>query len=421
MIKAEKLSKAYTVGAVRPDRATLRDSLTAAFRAPFNRFRGKGSPRAETIWALKNVSLEIPRGDVVGIIGRNGAGKSTLLKVFSRVTEPTGGVVDLYGRVASLLEVGTGFHHELTGRENVYLNSAILGMKRKEIDKRFDAIVAFAEVEKFIDTPVKYYSSGMYMRLAFAVAAHLESEILIVDEVLAVGDAAFQKKCLGKMDDAAKTGRTVVFVSHDLGAVGRLCHSAIWLEQGEVAYAGKVKECIACYLTTAAPVCSRREWPEPASAPGDEYLRVLSVEVLDEARRPLQALHQDESFVVRMVYQVLKPMKNANVGFHLKANNGTVIFASYDCDNPDWNGRGRRPGVFSAECIVPANFLNEGTYFLTLTGGIPFIKLCLHAEDVISLKISGALTDQSAVGRMNAPRLGVVAPNLEWQVCMLER
>lgn len=248
IITVENLSKQYRIGAQQAPYATLRESISNVTRAPLNWFRRNGAASDNTIWALKNVSFDVMPGEVVGIIGRNGAGKSTLLKVLSRITEPTTGKIDLYGRVGSLLEVGTGFHGELSGRENIYLNGAILGMKLSEIDSKFDEIVAFAEVEKFIDTPVKHYSSGMYLRLAFAVAAHLEPEILIVDEVLAVGDSSFTKKCLGKMDDVAKQGRTVLFVSHAMSAVQNLCHNAIVLGQGEIKFNGEVDRAIKHYL-----------------------------------------------------------------------------------------------------------------------------------------------------------------------------
>jgi len=228
-IRVENLSKLYHIGRARQRHDTLRDALSAAFRRPASRAARRED---ETLWALRDVSFEVQRGEVVGIIGRNGAGKSTLLKILSRITEPTSGRAEIHGRVGSLLEVGTGFHPELTGRENVYLNGAILGMHRTEIDRKFDEIVAFAEIEKFLDTPVKHYSSGMYVRLAFAVAAHLDPEILLVDEVLAVGDAAFQRKCLGKMDSVGKEGRTVLFVSHNMAAVTNLCDWGLLLDAG---------------------------------------------------------------------------------------------------------------------------------------------------------------------------------------------
>ncbi|HXM34448.1 MAG TPA: ABC transporter ATP-binding protein, partial [Pyrinomonadaceae bacterium] len=240
IIRADRISKRYQIGGRELGYGTLRESIVEAVRAPFERLRKRnGEANYQTIWALKDVTFDVMPGEVVGIIGRNGAGKSTILKVLSRITEPTTGRAELYGRVASLLEVGTGFHPELTGRENIFLNGAILGMRKAEIDRKFDEIVAFAELEKFLDTPVKRYSSGMYMRLAFAVASHLEPEILLIDEVLAVGDAAFQKKCLGKMGEVAKEGRTVIFVSHNMTAIRNLCQRVYWFDNGEIIETGE--------------------------------------------------------------------------------------------------------------------------------------------------------------------------------------
>src|SRR5215813_12547889 len=244
IVRVDGVSKRFQIGANGAAYQTLRESLTSALRNPFRR-NSKSS--AQTIWALQDITFEIAAGEVVGIIGRNGAGKSTLLKVLSRITEPTRGRVELFGRVGSLLEVGTGFHPELTARENIYLNGAILGMHHAEIKKKFDEIVAFSEVEKFIDTPVKHFSSGMYVRLAFAVAAHLEPEILIVDEVLSVGDASFQKKCLGKMGDVAKAGRTVVLVTHQMNQIRRLCHRVVWIDEGKVRQNGPTAEVTSAY------------------------------------------------------------------------------------------------------------------------------------------------------------------------------
>lgn len=250
IIKIENLSKQYHISALSASRiryVTLRDSIVKAARAPFQRLRGQGRSRDELIWALKDVTLDVMPGEVLGIIGSNGAGKSTLLKVLSRIIEPTKGRVELYGRIASLLEIGTGFHPDLTGRENIYLNGAILGMKRREIDRKYDEIVDFAEVEKFLDTAVKHYSSGMYLRLAFAVAAHLDPDILIVDEVLSVGDANFQNKCLNKMNDVMRSGRTVLFVSHAMSMVTKLCQNAILLKEGEVKMKGPATEVVSYY------------------------------------------------------------------------------------------------------------------------------------------------------------------------------
>src|SRR5438445_3846127 len=274
-IRVDDLSKQYTIGLAQRRHDTLRDqimdSLRSIFRSNGHRFAfGQRSDSSTTIWALKDISFEIKHGEVVGVIGRNGAGKSTLLKILSRITEPTTGRVEIYGRIGSLLEVGTGFHGELTGRENIYLNGAILGMRRGEIENKFDQIVAFAEVEKFIDTPVKRYSSGMYVRLAFAVAAHLEPELLIVDEVLSVGDAAFQRKCLGKMSDVAREGRTVVFVSHNMIAVQQLCHRAVWLDEGRIRCDGPSTHVVAEYLQAGADHAMERTWPTIERAPGAE-------------------------------------------------------------------------------------------------------------------------------------------------------
>ncbi len=288
-ITAEKISKKFYIGRRQEKYKTLRDTIADAVKSPLrkagNLLRGHATGAAElneAIWALEDVSFQVRRGEVIGIIGRNGAGKSTLLKILSRITEPTAGYAELRGRVGSLLEVGTGFHPELTGRENVYLNGAILGMRRAEINRNFDQIVAFAEVEKFIDTPVKHYSSGMYLRLAFAVAAHLEPEILIVDEVLAVGDASFQKKCLNKMEDVGKQGRTVLFVSHNMPAVTNICERVILLDNGRVSLDGTAHQVVSKYLGSGTNAMAAREWGDPQTAPGGEIARLLAVRVKTE-------------------------------------------------------------------------------------------------------------------------------------------
>jgi lipopolysaccharide transport system ATP-binding protein len=264
IITVDKLGKQFQLGKLQQRHNTLRDALVDGFSAPFRRPRRNGSTsghdRQQILWALRDISFEVQAGEAIGIIGRNGAGKSTLLKILSRITEPTEGYAYVYGRVGSLLEVGTGFHPELTGRENIYLNGAILGMRRTEITRKFDEIVAFAEIEKFLDTPVKRYSSGMYVRLAFAVAAHLEPEVLVVDEVLAVGDLTFQKKCLGKMEDVAKGGRTVLFVSHNMNAVQRLCSSSIMLERGHLVAQGSTPDVVTRYLSSSAGAITPASW-----------------------------------------------------------------------------------------------------------------------------------------------------------------
>src|SRR2546423_1168845 len=283
MVTIEQVSKRYRIGGLHPGYFTFREMLEGVVRAPFRRRRnGSDAESRRTLWALKDINLEVQQGELVGIIGHNGAGKSTLLKILSRITKPTTGRVALYGRVGSLLEVGTGFHPELTGRENIYLNGAILGMQRAEIARKFDEIVAFSEVERFIETPVKWYSSGMYVRLAFSVAAHLEPEVLIMDEVLAVGDAAFQQKCLDKMHEIRQQGRTIFFVSHSMPAVTRLCKRVILMRQGEIAADGDARAVVNTYLSSSWNVGAERAWGD-AEAPGDAVVRLRRVRVTDDA------------------------------------------------------------------------------------------------------------------------------------------
>lgn len=299
-IRAEGLSKRYRIGRRRQSRS-FREALTDTVTS---RFRRSHDVDEREFWALNDVSFEMKRGEVVGIVGRNGAGKSTLLKVLSRITDPTGGVAKVFGRVGSLLEVGTGFHPELTGRENVYLNGAILGMRRREIDRQFDEIVDFAEVERFIDTPVKHYSSGMYVRLAFAVAAHLEPEVLIVDEVLAVGDAVFQRKCLGKMNNVAQAGRTVIFVSHNLAAVDTLCSRALLLDKGSLRSSGPTSEVLASYLRSS-PALGSRDLSRVIERTGNGRARFSKVRLLDESGRETSAFKMGEPLLVELHFDLL--------------------------------------------------------------------------------------------------------------------
>jgi lipopolysaccharide transport system ATP-binding protein len=311
IIKVENLGKLYGLGARRGPYGTLREAIAGAARSPFKLLTRRESARRDSVWALRDVSFEVSPGEVLGIIGRNGAGKSTLLKILSRITEPTTGRVELYGSASSLLEVGTGFHPELTGRENVYLNGAILGMKRQEIDRRFDEIIDFAEVERFVDTPVKRYSSGMYMRLAFAVAAHLEPEIMVIDEVLSVGDVRFQKKCLGKMNSAARDGRTVLFVSHNMAAVENLCRRGIVLEQGRIAYVGQTGEAIAHHLRNAeANPRSLREHP---GRTGSGEMRIVAVELRDTRGGPLGSVASGQDVDIYLHYEAEAGFQRANV------------------------------------------------------------------------------------------------------------
>jgi lipopolysaccharide transport system ATP-binding protein len=350
---------------------TARRDGRAPQTSPLRADRGEGQGEvskissSEDFWALKDVSFEVKQGDVVGIIGRNGAGKSTLLKILSRITEPTSGRVHLKGRVASLLEVGTGFHPELTGRENVFLNGAILGMSRAEIRQKFDEIVAFAEVEKFLDTPVKRYSSGMYVRLAFAVAAHLEPEILIVDEVLAVGDAQFQKKCLGKMKDVAGHGRTVLFVSHNMQAVSSLCNRAVLIDQGLMLESGHPSSVIANYIKRAIGfISSDREqiWEDPTTAPGNDRIRLRSIKLVAQADDPLQEIHLDTPIRVEVEYWNLGPPVKIELNLCVYSIEGSDVFEDWTAEEANWHGKDFPRGLFRTTCQIPGNLLNEGTF-----------------------------------------------------------
>jgi len=365
IIRVESLSKRYRLGARRAAAATLREAIAGAARSPLAALnRRRESVREDaTVWALRDVSFEVRPGEVVGIIGRNGAGKSTLLKILSRITEPTAGRAELYGRASSLLEVGTGFHPELSGRENIFLNGAILGMRRGEIRRRFDEIVAFSEVGRFIDTPVKHYSSGMHMRLAFAVAAHLEPEILIVDEVLAVGDAQFQKKCLGKMGDVAREGRTVLFVSHNMAAVANLCRGGLVLEQGRVAYAGTQAEAIARYLTSCGT--RGRSLLERTDRAGSGEVRVVSLEVRDTAGRTLDVAASGQDVDICLGYEAAPGFHSTKViaGLCVKTQFDAPVFLQHNRLTRDEWGTLPRRGTFV--CRVPRLPLPPASYRIT--------------------------------------------------------
>lgn len=368
VIKVENVSKLYRLGEV--GTGTLRHDLNRWW----HKVRGKEDPylkigqtndhtvkaTSDYSWALKNVSFEVKRGEVLGIIGRNGAGKSTLLKILSRVTTPTSGEIRVKGRIASLLEVGTGFNPELTGRDNIYLNGAILGMRKHEIDRKFDEIVAFAEVGRYIDTPVKRYSSGMYVRLAFAVAAHLEPEILIVDEVLAVGDAEFQKKCLGKMQDVSKGGRTVLFVSHNMTAVQTLCHRALMLSTGQLIADDSVASVVMRYLQAAQGSTQAKEWSNPKTAPGNDLIRIKGIQILPEGGSANDLLTMRTPLRIETEYWVLKTGSSTHLTYHLINDQGIIVLTSGCASQP------RQPGFYKAVCTIPGQLLNSGGYFLKL-------------------------------------------------------
>ncbi|WGR90784.1 ABC transporter ATP-binding protein (plasmid) [Bradyrhizobium sp. ISRA443] len=420
-ISAEGLGKKYVIGgeAERERYVALRDVLTSgakkAWRKTASLLRGQElvvAGAVEEFWALRGVSFEVKRGEVLGIIGRNGAGKSTLLKVLSRITEPSDGRVVIKGRVASLLEVGTGFHPELTGRENIYLNGAILGMTRAEIRRKFDEIVAFAEVERFLDTPVKRYSSGMYVRLAFAVAAHVEPEILVVDEVLAVGDAEFQKKCLGKMSEVAGGGRTILFVSHNMTAISRLCDRCLLMERGEITFDGAPASAVALYLRRVASSGNATKWSIDGSRgqKGDEFV-LLSVEVRGtRSTGPIFA--PDEELSISLVYSHNTRLTGARVGIQLETSNGETAFASID-----QTARGAEaylPGTYESICRIPGGLLNRTSYFIRVWAGIPGQRVLLHPVDVGQFAIDGVGNEAGSYAADHWP--GAVCPRLQWLV-----
>jgi lipopolysaccharide transport system ATP-binding protein len=371
VIKAENLGKKYIIGhqAENGRYTALRDVLIQNLNNLWQKTKDllKGRPiilgdRLEEVWALDDLSFEIRQGEAVGIIGRNGAGKTTLLRILSRITEPTRGRVSIKGRVASLLEVGTGFHPELTGRENIYLNGTILGMTRAEIRRKFDEIVAFAEIEKYLDTPVKRYSSGMYVRLAFAVAAHLEPEILLVDEVLAVGDAAFQKKCLGKMEDVAKEGRTVLFVSHNMIAVQSLCKRAICLNSGRIRKDGEVAKVVTDYLKASLEPGNLQEeiWDNIATAPGNDMVRLRGISVRSEDRRLCEQLTMKTPFLVEIEYWNLVQDSQLHVTLHLYTEQEIIAFTTGSGMEPIWSDIPMPAGLFRSTCYFPGDLLNSG-------------------------------------------------------------
>lgn len=370
-IRVEGLSKRYRIGGRQDRYHTLRDTLAEAAAAPFRRLRAAFQRDTEepagggTIWALKDVSFEVKRGEVVGIIGRNGAGKSTLLKILSRITEPTAGVAEVRGRVGSLLEVGTGFHSELTGRENIYLNGAILGMKRAEIARKFDGIVAFAEVDEFIDTPVKHYSSGMYLRLAFAVAAHLDPEVLLVDEVLAVGDAGFQKKCLGKIGDVAQEGRTVLFVSHSMAAIATLCKAAVLLDKGGVDLIGSPSKIIEEYLVSTSGACSGAIGAKTGNRRGTGEVRVSDAAVLDGGGRPRSNFEYAEDVCVEFTINLVSKPTDLVFVVWVRTATGIPVLHLVNRDDPSW-GPLPTSGRAKVRCVIQRCQLYPGTYFVSL-------------------------------------------------------
>ncbi len=415
VIEAEGLSKQYRLGQLQAGYDTLRDTIAHGASRLLKR---EHRPEAERIWALDGVSFTVEQGEVLGIIGPNGAGKSTLLKILTRITTPTRGSAVIRGRVGSLLEVGTGFHGELTGRENVYLNGAILGMTRREITRKLRDIVEFSGVEKFIDTPVKRYSSGMYVRLAFSVAAHLEPEILLVDEVLAVGDAEFQRRCLGRMEELSSHGRTVLFVSHQMQVLARLCDRAILLREGRVVQDGPSEQVVAHYLQAEGGMASRRLWPDLATAPGGKRVRIREVRVVDERGQLVDSVDVRQPVGIEIAFTVLRDDVVVFPRIKLLDREGNNAFTTVDA-GPIWS---ERPSVgdYVTTAWIPGNLLNEGLY--TVEPGIASLGVLGSNKLVHQARVAEAVAfhvhdpghGDTSKGGFAGQFRGAVRPLLEW-------
>ena len=412
LIEIKGLSKRYRIRHEKRYLA-LRDEIADFFKAIKN--KKSSFQTREDFWALRDLSFDVNKGEVVGIMGRNGAGKTTLLKLLSRITHPTKGEIRLRGRVASLLEVGTGFHPELTGKENIYFNGSIFGMKKKEIDKKFDEIVDFAGVEKFLDTPIKRYSIGMRLRLGFAVAAHLEPEILLIDEVLAVGDFAFQKKCLGRMGEVAKGGRTVLFVSHNMSSIRSLCSRGILLDEGNLIADGVVDEVMSKYLQSGIEKMGERVWKDIYRAPGNDIVRLKAVRTINQDREVRDRFDVTELFSVEIEFDVLKPGHNLEAGLYFSNEAGERIFSAGDFQSERWHNENRQVGIHKSICKIPANLLNEGR--INIQAHISTIPHVLHVReiDALTIQIVDDFKPGGARGNYSKPWPPVaVRPLLEW-------
>lgn len=415
-ISVKALGKKYRIGVRQDPYGRLTETLWNAMASPFR--RGETGDRPSDFWALRDVSFDVQAGSAVGVIGRNGAGKSTLLKILSRITEPTHGRVELHGRVGALLEVGTGFHPELSGRENVFLSGAILGMRRTEILRRFDEIVAFADIGQFLDTPIKRYSSGMKVRLGFAVAAFLEPEILFIDEVLAVGDAEFQKKCLGKMAEVGKAGRTIVFVSHSMPSILRLCDRAILLDRGQAVVAGPTHEVVRRYLESDLGRTGERRWDGPADAPGDDVARLRRIRVVPDGGGSSEEIEIQRAVDVEVEYWSSSPGNlRPSVNLHFFNDEGVCLFVTNDWNDREAWERPRQSGLVRATCRIPGNFLAEGRVTVTVAVST-YNPTRAHAQedDAIAFQVVDRTAGEGARGVYAIDWPGVVRPMLEWHV-----
>jgi lipopolysaccharide transport system ATP-binding protein len=411
VIQADNISKRYIIDHIKGNARgnTFRELVTDGIKNIFTK-KTEEAVSHEDFWALKGVSFDIKQGDRVGIIGSNGAGKSTLLKVLSRITEPTEGKISIKGRVASLLEVGTGFHPELSGRENIFLNGAILGMKRQDIKNQFDAIVDFAGVEKFLDTPVKRYSSGMYVRLGFAISAHLEPEILIVDEVLAVGDAEFQRKCLGKMKDASTSGRTILFVSHNLTAVQGLCNKAMFMQKGQLMEMGETNQVLATYLSHVQKTALESWWLTPEEAPGNTLARLKSIKLVPDFIDNQKHIDVRTPFKIQIEFWNMMEGANLNISLHLNSLTGECIF------NIGTLSQTFEKGIITAECEIPGNYLNDGSYSISFMVVKDTSTLIYNFEEALIFEIGDYREGTSWYGKWP----GYVRPKIDFPIAQLE-
>jgi lipopolysaccharide transport system ATP-binding protein len=411
VIKVENISKAYRLGEVGTGTLSRDLERWIAKEDPFltvgetNDRTIKGS--SDVVWSLKDISFEVQHGEAVGIIGGNGAGKSTLLKLLSRITSPTSGNIRVKGRIASLLEVGTGFHPELSGRENIFLNGSILGMRKKEIARHFDEIVDFAGVERYVDTPVKRYSSGMYVRLAFAVAAHLDPDIMIVDEVLAVGDADFQKKCMGKMKEvSSEQGRTILFVSHNMQAVTNLCSKAIYLKNGEINAIGETHSIVNQYLGSQNKKLWKRNWQNDEEAPGNRFIKIRSLEMIPHLLNVSDPIDIRTPITVKFKIKIFIKRVNLVVGLHLFTAAGDCIFDV--CCNPAWYDE----GIIEGACEIPGNFLNDGSYYFSIIFVQDTSKQLLYFEDCLNFEVEDFRENMNWYGKW----IGAVRPQFPFQL-----
>lgn len=418
IIEVKNISKKYNINAYQGKYIALRDVLTNIMKKPFSFLKAKaekviGKANKEEFWALKDINFTVKKGEVIGIIGHNGAGKSTILKILSQITPPTTGEIIINGKIASLLEVGTGFHPELTGRENVFLNGAILGMSKNEIEDKFDEIVEFAGIEKFIDVPVKKYSSGMHVRLAFSVAAHMEPDILLVDEVLAVGDAEFQKKCLGKMDEVTKkSGRTIVFVSHDMRAIQNLCQRCILLKDGKIEMIGETESVINTYLKSDIEGKNESSYKHDLNKDKlkNNYVNIISAELTNKQGILCSEFNAAEDIYISINYEIKEKIENLSIDAYLYTENGLYLLHTSYNDTEKNPKKTKNPGIYISRCKISKNLLNIGKYYITIGGRIPNVKQFFAVRNALTFEINAIDIPTG----FDSPRTGIIAPLFEW-------